>query len=114
MYLSPLELDLEVLRRLLRDSSSEVQLVNLRGLVPQRLFVRHDVDEPLAPEATVLLLVSLSTFDFVQLASSRTQVSFSFPALFPALALVHQLVSADEKLRFAFRTVLELVRRGLA
>ncbi len=113
-YLSPLELNLEVLCRFLRDSSSKVQLVDLRGFVPKRLFVGHDVDEPLAAEAAVLFLVSLSALDFIQLAASRPQVPFCFPALFTALALVHQFVAADEELRLALGAVLELVGGGLA
>lgn len=99
-YLSSLELNLKVLRRLLSDSPAKVQLVDLSGLIPQWLLVGHDVHKALAPQAAVLLLVGLATLNLVQLTGPCPQTPLGLPALLAVLALVQQFVAANEELRF--------------
>ena len=99
-YLPPLQLDLEVLCRLLGHPPPEVQLVHLGGLIPERLLVGHDVHKALAAQPAVLLLAGLPALELLQLAG-RPQAPLALPALLAALALVHQLIPTDEELRLA-------------
>lgn len=90
------------------DASSEVQLVDLRGFVPQWLLIGHDVHKALAAQAAVLSFVGLAAFDLLQL-TGHTEAALVLPALLTALVLVHELVTADEKLRFTFGAILKLI-----
>ena len=96
-YLSSFQLNLEILGRLLGHPSSEVQLVHLCGFVPQWLLVGHHVHEALAAQPPIFLLTGFAALEFLQLTGGP-QAPLAFPPLRAALALVHQLIPADEQL----------------
>jgi hypothetical protein len=76
LYLSAAEFDLEVFGRLLGDATPEVELVNLRVLVPERRLVVHyhvTSTRHARTPVDVSLRVRLVT-NFTQLQTSRSKI----------------------------------------
>lgn len=107
-HLSAIQLYLEVLCRLLRYSSSKVQLVDLCSLIPQRLFIGHNVNKSLAAQTAVFSFICLTRLDLFQL-TCHAQAAFVLPALLTTLVLVHELITTNEQLWLALRAVLEFI-----